>query len=228
LLNQVVTPGPETITWPTPKAITYGTKLSATQLDATANVAGTFAYNPAAGTVLGAGSQTLSVTFTPNDTTDYSVQTTYVTLQVNKATPALAWDPASIALGSALGAAQLDATSKVAGLFTYTPPSGTVVDTYTEKLNVLFTPNDITDYNTASKEVSLKVLAGPLLKVSPLSISFGKVKLHSVTVKNVKLTNLGTVPVAIDDPFLSIIDAGSSTEFVVVNLCPKSLGGQKS
>ena len=44
-----------------------------TQLDATAGgVAGSFAYTPAAGTVLGVGSQTLSVTFTPSDTTDYN------------------------------------------------------------------------------------------------------------------------------------------------------------
>ena len=33
----------------------YGTALSGTQLDATANVQGTFTYSPAAGTVLGAG-----------------------------------------------------------------------------------------------------------------------------------------------------------------------------
>ena len=38
-----------------PAAITYGTALSATQLDATAPVPGTFVYTPAAGTVLGAG-----------------------------------------------------------------------------------------------------------------------------------------------------------------------------
>ena len=53
--------------------IAYGTPLSAAQLDATASVPGTFAYSPAAGTVLQAGSgQTLSVTFTPTDTTDYT------------------------------------------------------------------------------------------------------------------------------------------------------------
>ena len=226
-LNQVVNPGAETITWLTPKAITYGTKLSGTQLDAKANVAGSFVYNPAAGAILGAGSQTLSATFTPSDTTDYSVQAVYVTLQVNRATPSLSWDPASLVKGTALGAAQLDATSKVAGLFTYTPHSGTVITTLSEKLSVLFTPNDITDYNKASKDVSLKVIAGPLLKVSPLSINFGTVKLKSVTVKNITLTNLGTVPVTIEDPFLSIVDAGNSSEFVVVNLCPKSLAGQK-
>ena len=37
------------ITWPTPAAITYGTPLSATQLNATASVPGTFVYTPAAG-----------------------------------------------------------------------------------------------------------------------------------------------------------------------------------
>ena len=44
-----------TITWSTPADITYGTALSATQLNATASVPGTFVYTPAAGTVLNAG-----------------------------------------------------------------------------------------------------------------------------------------------------------------------------
>lgn len=62
-----------TITWANPAPITYGTALSATQLNAPASVPGTFVYSPAAGSVLGAeAAQTLSVTFTPADTTDYS------------------------------------------------------------------------------------------------------------------------------------------------------------
>ena len=65
-----------TITWSNPADITYGTPLGGTQLDATANVAGTFVYTPASGTVLNAGNdQTLSVTFTPTDTTDYTTAT---------------------------------------------------------------------------------------------------------------------------------------------------------
>ena len=44
-----------TITWSTPADITYGTALSATQLNATANVPGSFVYAPVAGTVLNAG-----------------------------------------------------------------------------------------------------------------------------------------------------------------------------
>ncbi len=79
------------ITWPTPAAITYGTALSATQLDATASfnnatVAGAFVYTPAAGTVLSAGLHTLSVSFTPTDTTDYSTPSPVTnTIMVNEA-----------------------------------------------------------------------------------------------------------------------------------------------
>ena len=61
-----------TITWGAPANITYGVALGAAQLDATANAPGTFAYTPVAGTVLAAGSQTLSVTFTPSDPTTYT------------------------------------------------------------------------------------------------------------------------------------------------------------
>src|SRR5919198_2561944 len=63
-------PATPTITWPAPAAITYGTALSATQLNATANYPGTFTYTPTAGTVLTAGAHSLSVSFTPTDTTN--------------------------------------------------------------------------------------------------------------------------------------------------------------
>jgi len=85
-----ITQATPTITWATPAAITYGTALSSTQLDATASVAGTFAYNPAAGTVLAAGTQTLSVTFTPTNTTDYTTATGTVQLTVNPVTTTVA------------------------------------------------------------------------------------------------------------------------------------------
>ena len=100
-----------TIAWSTPAPITYGTALSGTQLSATANVGGTFAYTPAAGTVLKAGTQTLSVTFTPTDMTTYSAATASVQLAVNQATPTIAWaTPAAITAGTAISATQLDAT----------------------------------------------------------------------------------------------------------------------
>jgi hypothetical protein len=73
------------ITWTTPAAIAYGTALSATQLNASSTVAGTFAYSPLASTVLTAGTHTLSVIFTPTDKTDYTTASGSVTLTVNPA-----------------------------------------------------------------------------------------------------------------------------------------------
>jgi hypothetical protein len=81
-----ITTSAPVLSWATPAAITYGTPLSSTQHNATSGgIAGTLAYTPAAGTVLPAGTQTLSVTFTPTDSSDYSTQTATVTLVVNKA-----------------------------------------------------------------------------------------------------------------------------------------------
>jgi hypothetical protein len=100
-LIEVVTDASPTITWNNPAAITYGTPLSGTQLNATASVPGTFTYSPVAGTVLSAGSQTLSVSFAPTDSADYSAQTATVTLVVNKATLTITPTPASKVYGTA-------------------------------------------------------------------------------------------------------------------------------
>ncbi len=48
---------------------------------------GQFTYSPVAGTVLSAGNQSLSVTFTPSDSTDYSSASGMVTLNVEKPAP---------------------------------------------------------------------------------------------------------------------------------------------
>jgi hypothetical protein len=75
------------INWATPAPIVYGTPLSATQLDASSPVAGSFTYSPVAGTVLNVGQQTLTATFAPTDTTNYIPATATVTLNVIPATP---------------------------------------------------------------------------------------------------------------------------------------------
>jgi hypothetical protein len=72
-----------TVTWPIPAAITYGTALSTTQLDATTNVPGAFGYAPGVGAVPGLGAQTISTTFTPSDLTSYQLTTASVVLTVN-------------------------------------------------------------------------------------------------------------------------------------------------
>ncbi|RNC69894.1 MAG: hypothetical protein ED859_07070 [Desulfuromonadales bacterium] len=91
------------LTWATPAAITYGTALSATQLNATVSggIPGTFTYTPAVGTVLNAGTQTLSVTFTPSDSATYTSATASVQITVTKAALTVTADAKSKVYGSA-------------------------------------------------------------------------------------------------------------------------------
>jgi hypothetical protein len=78
-----------TITWSNPADITVGTALSITQLNAVASVAGTYVYNPASGIVLNPGAgQTLHADFTPSDTTNYTVASMDVTINVTGTLPA--------------------------------------------------------------------------------------------------------------------------------------------
>jgi hypothetical protein len=266
-ITQVVNKATPTITWAAPAAITYGTALSATQLNASSNVPGALVYTPAAGTVLAAGSQTLSVTFTPTDRADYNSVTTTVSLTVNKATPTLvvttsgtpsgfgnavtftamvstgptgavtfsdggnsigsgtlsgnvatfttssltfgahtitatwpgnsnynavtsnpitqtvgkatpviAWPtPAPITYGTALSAAQLDATTTTAGSFVYSPALGTVLNAGSQTLSVTFTPADTGDYNTATATVTLVVnkATSAITWAAPAAITYG-------------------------------------------------------
>ncbi len=93
------------ITWVNPADIVYGTPLGAGQLNATANVPGVFNYNYPLGTVLGAGNlQTLSVTFTPTDTSDYATVTAGVTINVTQAPLSITVNPATKAYGAPLPA----------------------------------------------------------------------------------------------------------------------------
>jgi Flp pilus assembly CpaE family ATPase len=166
---------PTTITWPTPTAIQHGTRLSATQLNATASLPGRFVYSPAAGEVLGAGTHTLSVTFTPTDGNFPAAQAT-VPLTVTKAMPTITWPaPTAISYGTALGAAQFKATASVAGTFVYTPPAGEVLAAGTHTLSATFTPTNTADDATAQASVSLTVAkATPIITwPTTAAISYG-------------------------------------------------------
>ena len=75
-----------TVAWATPAGITIGTPLGPMQLDATASIAGTFVYTPAAGTILQPGqNQTLSVLFKPADAADYTTAGATTTITVTTA-----------------------------------------------------------------------------------------------------------------------------------------------
>jgi uncharacterized repeat protein (TIGR02543 family) len=73
------------ITWPIPSALVYGLLLSDAQLNAEANILGTFVYDPPAGTLLPVGTHTLHVTFMPQDDVNWASAHATVELVVSKA-----------------------------------------------------------------------------------------------------------------------------------------------
>ena len=164
------------ITWNNPANITYGTSLSATQLNAVTTVPGLFTYTPAAGSIPAAGNDTLSVTFTPTDSANYTIATKAVQITVTQATPVIAWPtPANITYGTAHSGTELNATASVPGTMVYTPAAGSVLTVGANTLSVAFTPTDTTNYTTASKTVTLTVTqATPVITwVDPASITYG-------------------------------------------------------
>jgi hypothetical protein len=169
-------PQPPLLIWTNPAAISYGSALSAMQLDATASVPGTFTYDPALGTILNAGSNTLSTTFTPADIADYSIAKTSVLVVVNQVSPVTTWiAPAAISYGSVLSGTQLDAAASVPGTFAYEPALGALLNAGPQALSVTFTPTDTVDYLTATATVPITVQqAAPVLAwAAPAAISYG-------------------------------------------------------
>src|SRR5262249_28021331 len=213
-LNTIYHP-PPTITWANPANIVYGTPLGTPQLDATTSVPGAFPSSRPAGTIVHAGTnQTLSITFTPTDTADYSTTTRMVTINVLRATPTITWaNPLDILHGTALGPAQLDASASypvggrsvsVPGTFAYSPGAGTILPVGNNQvLSVTFTPADTIDYTGATATVTIDVLpaTGPttqvhgtrvVLTAKPRSAKYGRIIILTATVQG--LGHSGRVP----------------------------------
>lgn len=126
-VTYTVAKGTPVITWAAPAPIVYGTVLTSTQLNATASVAGTFIYTPAAGALLGVGIQTLSANFTPNDSTDYTGASKSISLTVTQAPTSttitsIAPNPAGVGIPVLV-------SYKVSGVPGGVAPSGTVTVT---------------------------------------------------------------------------------------------------
>ena len=166
-----------------PVNITYGTPLANSQLSGSATdglnnlVAGTYTYAAnVLGTTLGAGNnQSVSVTFTPQDLTNFSPVTTTVVVNVAKYTPSVLVNPVNITYGTPLDNSQLSGTATdansnaVAGTYTYDP---NVVGTNlnggnNQSVLVTFTPQDLTDFNPVTTSVLVSVaIATPTVVVT--------------------------------------------------------------
>lgn len=168
-----VNKGAPVITWKQSSPVLLGTVLGDAQLNATANIPGKFSYSPGAGTTLtAAGTTTLSATFTPENSRDYTQATATTTLMVSKHVPVITWKQSSpVPLGTVLGGAQLNATADLAGSFSYSPAAGTALShAGTTTLSTTFTPTDTETYSSVSATLSLAVNKGtPIITWSSLA-----------------------------------------------------------
>ena len=153
------------IAWSRPAEIERGTALSSVQLNATADVPGTFTYTPETGAVLAVGQHTLSVLFRPEGAIEHAGFSKEVSIEVTRARPSVSWaTPAGIGYGTALSSAQLNATSDVSGTFVYSPASGTVLDAGASRtLSLTFTPTDANAYQSVTATRVLTVAKAPLI-----------------------------------------------------------------
>jgi hypothetical protein len=165
-----------TLGWPSPAAVTYGTALNVAQLNATANVPGTFTYIPAAGTVLDVGTHTLSVTFTPADPGTYFTASATAVLVVTPAPLTIVANNAMKVYGQALPSFTATATefvngdsfASLAGSLTFaTPATATSAPgSYPLAASGLSSPNYAIQFATGALVVT-KASTSMLLSMAP-------------------------------------------------------------
>jgi len=123
-------------------------------------------------------------------------------------------------VNSGIGACSVTAGT-VPGTATYTMTNSTGV------CSVIANQAGNTNYAVASLTISVTA-AGPAITVSPSSINFGPVAVGSITTETVTVSNTGTAAATISTPLITLLQAGKSDEFVVVNYCLLPLAAGKS
>ena len=219
---------------PTASPISTGQTLVSSNLTGgTASVGGTFAWtNP--GTIPPAGATPESVTFTPSDPTDYNTVTLNVTVTVNsKTTPTVSAPPTAtpITYGQTLASSTLSGGTVVAGA---TPVTGTWTWTLstiapnagTPSESATFTPNDLTDYNTTTANVTVTVnKATPTVTALPTAgnISLGQPLSSSVLSGGTASVNgtfswttPGTMPPSGTNPYPVTFTPSDTTDYNTV------------
>ena len=144
------------------------------------------------------------------------------------ATPAVSWPiPGNIVYGTALGSAQLNASSPVPGTFSYSPPAGAVLNAGSNQtLSVTFKPTDTNSYSSVTNTVSINVLKVPLTitasntnKVYGQTVTFAGTEftrsglVNSDTVTSVTLNSAGTgsTAAASGSPYSIVPSAAAGT-----------------
>lgn len=170
-VSLIVNKATSAVTWQAPDAMICGAALSATQLNATATVPGTFTYTPGAGEILTPGVHELSAKFTPTDSLNYSTASATVQITISEKLPTfITWpSPGAISYGTALGIIQLNAAATVPGTFVYTPSAGHVLAPGRYTLFASFTPSDTERYAPSQAAVVLEVKGPAGVNLPPVA-----------------------------------------------------------
>jgi hypothetical protein len=151
-----------------------GTQKSASATTTPAGLTVNFVYDPDTRINVGGYGVTATV-----DDPNYEGSLTG-TLVINKATPAINWNnPDDIVYGTALNEIQLNASTDVAGTFSYDPGTGTILEVgFAHELKVTFTPDDTDNYETVEKSVYINVATAlpSVTTVEPFDITSTKAK----------------------------------------------------
>jgi hypothetical protein len=121
-------------------------------------VSGAFAFTSPS-TAPNAGTANQGITFTPTDSANYNTATGTVSVAVAKATSSITSAPTAsgITYGQTLADSSLSGGSgSVTGSFAFTSPS-TAPNAGTANQGITFTPDDTTNYNSATGTVSVAV-----------------------------------------------------------------------
>ena len=128
---------------------------------------------------------------------------------VQPATPLLSWtNPVTVVYGTVLDTNQLNAVASVPGNFSYSPDAGTILDSGTNLLSVVFVPDDSMDYSSVTNTVELVVLpTSPTLTwAEPTPIVFGT----ALDGNQLNATAPGVGTFAYIPDFGAVLDAGAN------------------
>ncbi len=154
-----VQPLPATVALSSLSQVFDGTPKNPTATTNPAGLAVTFTYGGGTIAPTSAGSYPVVATIAdPN-----YVGSATDTLVITPATPVIAWTaPAAIVYGTPLDATQLNATANTAGVFTYTPAAGAILNAgVNQPLGVSFAPADTNDFVSASAATTITVNPAP-------------------------------------------------------------------
>jgi hypothetical protein len=191
------------VTWATPSNIVYGTPLGSAQLNASADVAGTFVYTPQAGSVLHTGDHALSVRFVPADTERFEEVTAEVALTVTRALLTVAVDNASKLYldplppfsWTAIGFVNGDTASVLGGTpsFQTTASATSPVGQYPVTVSGLTSHDYAVNYGTGTLTVTVRPSATALQQPNPNPSTYGQPVAITVSVSSDLGVPTGTV-----------------------------------